>query len=63
MATRIYISKTGKGWEEAFIPDNYKHYSYEALVSMRHEFLDPTKYKGILVTENPDIPSTIKHLR
>ncbi len=60
MTAKIYISKAGKGWDEVIIPEIYKRYSYDALIRVLHNFLDPTQYKGILITENPDIPGMIK---
>lgn len=51
--TKIFISKQSKGWEEVEIPEFYKRYSHDALVTVVHKFLDTKICKGILFTENP----------
>jgi len=53
MKTRIYISKWNKGWEEIEIPPDFNRYSHDALISVVHRFLNVSKCKGILITENP----------
>lgn len=53
MNTRIYISKKDEGWKEVSIPENFRRYSYDALISVMHRFIDLSKHKGVLVTENP----------
>lgn len=52
--TKIFISKPNEGWKEVTIPENFKRYSYNALISVLHKFMDLSDYKGILVTQNPD---------
>lgn len=54
MKTRIFISKKNKGWEEVSIPKKFTRYSYDALLSVIHKFVDLSNYKGILITENPN---------
>lgn len=54
MKPRIFVSTKSRGWEEIQIPDFYKRYTYEALVSIVHKFIDRKAYKGLLITENPD---------
>jgi hypothetical protein len=54
METRIFISETNKGWEKFDLPENFKRYSHDALVSVVHKFLNVSKYKGVLITENPN---------
>jgi hypothetical protein len=51
---KIFISIKNKGWSEIAIPKNYQRYSHDALVSVLHKFIDTKKYKGILITENPE---------
>jgi hypothetical protein len=52
--TKIFLSKPNEGWKEVNVPDNFRHYSYDALISVMHRFIDLSQYKGILVTQNPD---------
>ena len=52
---KIFISKLNEGWREIAIPDNFKRYSHDALVTVLHQFMDTSKYKGILITENPKL--------
>jgi hypothetical protein len=54
METKIFISKANEGWKEVAIPDNFRRYSYDALISVLHKFIDLSAYKGVLITENPD---------
>jgi hypothetical protein len=54
MKTKIFVSTIHNGWEELEIPDFYKRYSYEALISVIHKFIDRKAYKGLLITENPN---------
>ena len=54
MKTKIYISQKNEGWKEVVIPQNFKRYSYDALISVMHKFIDLSQYKGFLVTENPE---------
>lgn len=54
MKTKIFISKPDEGWKEVRIPDNFRRYSYDALISVMHKFIDLSQYKGILITENPE---------
>lgn len=51
--TRIYISKQSEGWKEIEIPENFKRYSYDALIGIMHRFINLSDNKGILITENP----------
>jgi hypothetical protein len=51
--TKIYISKQSTGWEEVEIPEFYKRYSHDALITVAHQFLNTQTCKGILFTENP----------
>ena len=53
METKIYISRKNEGWKEVRIPDNFRRYSHDALISVMHMFIDLSHHKGILVTENP----------
>lgn len=53
MKTKIFISKQDEGWSELSIPDEFKKYSYEKLVKFTHRLLQRSKYKGLLITENP----------
>lgn len=59
MTAKIFISKAGEGWEELCIPENYKRYSYEALIKVLHKFLDLSQHKGVLVTENPKMQENL----
>ena len=54
METKVYVSEQNEGWKEIQVPDKFKRYSYDALISVLHNFLDLSRFKGILVTENPD---------
>lgn len=54
MKTKIFVSKKGKGWEEVKIPKFYHRYSYDALLSVIHKFVDRKLYRGVLITENPE---------
>lgn len=51
---RVFISKPDSGWQEVKIPENYKKYSYDALISIAHKFVGRTKHKGLFITENPN---------
>lgn len=54
MKTRIFISKANRGWEEVQVPERFNRYSYDALISIMHQFIDINQYKGVLITENPN---------
>ena len=51
---KIFISNLNEGWREMAIPKNFQRYSHDALVTVLHQFMDTSKYKGILITENPE---------
>lgn len=53
MKTKVYISRPDKGWSEIEIPQEFKKFSYEKLVSRIHIYLKQFPYKGLLITENP----------
>lgn len=54
MNPKIFVSKPDTGWQEIEIPENFRRYSYDALVRVVHKFLDCNAHKGLLITENPN---------
>jgi hypothetical protein len=53
MKTKVFISKTNKGWSEITIPVEFQHYSYDKMVNKVYKILRSNTYKGLLITENP----------
>lgn len=54
MKVKIFVSKPEGGWNEIEIPENYKNYSYQALVCVAHRFVKGCAYRSMLITENPE---------
>ncbi len=53
MKTKVFISQPDKGWSELDVPQEYKKFCYEKMVSQIHVYLKQYPYKGLLITENP----------